>query len=219
MPNTMSGHWHFESLQADQVALPAGSLTDAEISPVAGLQRSKLQQEDLTPFPILLPSGYTWDHAATASPETPANDDLGLVTGTPGSAAISYQTGDVKAAGCTRKVGFTKEVPQNYVAGQTLIIRAHAGMLTTVSDGAATIDVECWKSSEAATASSDLCATAAQSIKSLTLADKDFTITPTTLAAGDILEIVVTVAITDTATGTAVIGILGSLKLCCDTKG
>jgi hypothetical protein len=92
-------------------------------------------------------------------------------------------------------------------------------MLTTVSDGAATIDIECWKSSEAATAGSDLCTTAAQSIKSLTLADLDFTITPTTLAPGDILEVVITIAIADTATGTAVIGVLGSLKLACDTKG
>lgn len=219
MPNFMDGHWYFSSLQADQVALPAGGISDAEINAAAGIQRSKLEQETLTKFPVPLPSGYTWDAAATNIPSAGANDDLGLVTGTPGSAAISLQTGDVKAAGCTRKAGFTITLPPNYVAGETVVVRCHAGMITTVSDGAATVDVECWKSGEGATVGADLCATAAQSIKSLVFADKDFTITATSLSPGDILEIVVTIAITDAATGTAVIGCLGSLKLCCDTKG
>ena len=217
--NQVSDPTEFVYLVMQDGQLPTNIVVDAHVSPNAAIQRSKLQQEDLSEFVIPLPSGRTWDHAATNSPEAPGSDDLGLATGAPGTQAISYQTGDVKTTTISRKAGFTVALPQNYVAGQTVVIRTHAGMLTTVSDGAATIDVECWKSSEAATAGSDICATGAQSIKSLTLADIDFTITPAGLDAGDILEVVVTIAITDTATGTAVIGILGSLKLACDTKG
>jgi hypothetical protein len=64
-----------------------------------------------------------------------------------------------------------------------------AGMLTTVSDGTATLDVECWQDDGDGTVSADICATAAQSINSLTLADYDFTITPTGLEGGDVLNV------------------------------
>lgn len=220
MPNKMTGHWYFESLQADLVALPAGGISDAEVSATAAIQRSKLQQETLAEYPVPLPSGYTWDAAATNVPAAAANDDLGLVTGTPGSAAISLQTGDLKNAGATtRKVGFTVVIPPEYVAGETAVLRISGGMISTVASATATVDVECWKSDEDATAGADICATSAQSINSLTFADKDFTLTPTTLAPGDILEIVISVAVTDSATASAVIGCIGAIKLCLDIKG
>jgi hypothetical protein len=62
-------------------------------------------------------------------------------------------------------------------------------MLTTVSDGTATLDCEVWKDDGDGTVSADICATAAQSINSLTLADIDFTVTPTGLVGGDLLNV------------------------------
>ena len=112
------------------------------------------------------------------------------------------------------------QLPHNYVAGETVTIRLRAGMKTTVADTSATVDVQAFKSNnEGAVDGSDLCATAATTCNSLTPADKDFTITPTTLSPGDWLDVRIAIATNDGATAGAVIGFIGRAQLLCDTKG
>ena len=113
----------------------------------------------------------------------------------------------------------TFALPPEYDAAETIQIRAHAGMLTTVADNTATLDFEVYKSDEEAGIGADICATAAQSINSLTLADKDFTVTATGLSAGDVLDIRMTTAVNDAATGTVVKAIVGAVKIMLDIKG
>ena len=150
----------------------------------------------------------------------PSPDDLRIVGGTFGSASPSIQTGDVKAQGTTTKrARFQFTLPTEYVAGQSITIRSHAGMLTTVSDGVATIDFEAYRSNDEAGISADLVTTAATTIKSLTLANQDFVVTPTNCLPGDTIDIRMTVSITDAATATAVIGIVGSVEVLLDVKG
>jgi hypothetical protein len=159
----------------------------------------------------------TWNNRGVTLPATPANDDLGIVTGTHGTDAPNLQTGDLKAAGATtRYAGVEVMVPDKYRSGTTLTLRAHAGMKTTISDGTASIDFTVYEVDREAGESGDICATAAQSINSVTLADKDFVITPTGLVSGDLLDIVCAIAVADAATGTAVIGQLGALELIFD---
>jgi hypothetical protein len=152
-------------------------------------------------------------------PDAGANDDLGLIGGTFASASPTLQTGDLKSAGATTRYARAQiRLPAEYQAGQTVVLRFHAGMLTTQSDGTATLDVQCYCSDEEAGISADLCATAAQSINSLTLADIDFSITPTSLTAGDLLDVRIAIAISDAAGATAVIGCIGAAKLLCDVR-
>jgi hypothetical protein len=185
----------------------------------AGVKRADLTQDTLKAFTIPLESWKVFDALQTNLPGTAASDDLGLIGGTHGSASPSIQTSDAKTTTVTQKMRASIPVPAEYQAGETLVLRIHAGMLTTTGDGTATVDVLAYKSNEEAGVGSDLCATAAQSIKSLTLADKDFTITATSLSPGDLLDVLVVIAITDTATGTAVKGIIGSTKLLADVQG
>lgn len=180
------------------------------------LARSALVQQDLQPYPITFDAYRVWDAPQTVIPGTPANDDLGLIDNTFGAAAPTIETGDVKTTTVTRKTRFQFAVPVEYVAGQTITARINAGMKTTISDGTATVDVECVRQ---AAADTDICATAAQSINNLVAADKDFTITPTDVVPGDILDVVLSVAIADTATGTAVIGQINTVELLLDVKG
>jgi hypothetical protein len=176
-------------------------------------------QSALQPFTIPWTAWRVWDAVQTNLPGTPATDDLGLIGGTFATAPPSIQTGDLKAAGATTRYARAQvELPWDYEAGQSVTLRFHAGMVTTISDGTATLDVEAYESDEEVGISADLCATAAQSINSLTFADIDFTITPTTLAAGDMLDVRIAIAINDTATGTAVIGCVGAAKLLCDVR-
>ena len=181
--------------------------------------RSNLTQDPNAVFAIPLVSLRVFDALATNLPATGASDDLGLYGGTFASATPKVSTGDVKAGGCTRYARFQFQLPVEYDAGASVTLRLHAGMTTTVADGSATVDVECYKSDREAGLGSDLCTTAAQSINSLTDADKSFTITPTGLSAGDVLDIRLTIAVVDTSTGTAVIADIGAIEFLVDIKG
>lgn len=184
------------------------------------IARSQLLQDDLAKFVIPHTDWRVWDALTTLLPSAGASDDLGLIQGTFGSASPSIQTGDVKALGTTtRRARALIRIPAEYVAGQTLKLRFHAGLLTTLSDGAATLDAEAFKSNGEAGIGSDLVTPAAQSIKSLSLADIDFTIDGTALSPGDWLDVRISIAITDAATVTAVIGIIGESSLLADIKG
>jgi len=128
-----------------------------------------------------------------------AGDDMALVTGTPGANAPTLRGVDFGGTTSDEKCGFEYTLPDNYRAGSTITVRVKAGLLTTVSDGTATIDVECWKDDgDGTVGASDICATAAQSINSLTMANKSFTITPTGLVAGDKLILRLSFAASDT---------------------
>ncbi|KKL58345.1 hypothetical protein LCGC14_2226310 [marine sediment metagenome] len=184
------------------------------------IDRSSLTQESLAVYKIPLTSFRVWDALQTNLPGTSATDDLGLIGGTFATASPTIQTYDLKAAGASTLYARVEvPLPVEYVAGETLILRFHAGMKTTVADNTATLDVQAYESDEEEGISADLCTTAAQDINSLTLADIDFTITPTALAPGDMLDVRIAVAINDAASGTAVKGIIGSAARLCDIKG
>lgn len=195
-----------------------GNLTVQGTKPA--YERTDLTQENNARFKIQPTEWRVWNAMQTVLPGTSASDDLGLYGGTFGTGSPSIQTYDLKNAGATTCYArCTFQLPYNYVAGQSVTIRAHAGMLTTVASATATIDFEVYRSDDEAGIGSDLCTTAATTINSLTLADKDFTITPASLLPGDTLDIRMAVAINDSATGTAVIGIVGSVEVLLDVKG
>lgn len=186
-------------------------------TPTGTWARSTLTEDALQPYPIKIADLRVWDAPTTnAVATTAANDDLAVVYNTFGTASPSVESGDGKATTITRKVGFQFTVPPEYVSAGDLKVRLNAGMKTTVSDGTATIDVQAYR---AAAPTVDICATSATSINSLTAANKDFTLTATDVVPGDLIDIVVTIAVTDSATVTAVIGKVNLITLLADIKG
>lgn len=184
------------------------------------LARSYLAQETLAVYPVPWAAWRVWDALHTNLPATSATDDLGLIGGTFATASTTIQTSDLKSAGATtRYARCSIPLPVEYVAGQTVTLRFHAGMKTTIADNTATLDVQAYESDSEEGISADLCTTGATTINSVTLADIDFTITATALAAGDLLDVRIAVAINDGATATAVIGIIGAASLLADIKG
>ncbi len=195
-----------------------GNLTVIGTKPA--IARTDITQEDLARFKIRPTDWRVWNAMQTVLPNPSASDDLGIYGGTFGSASPSIQTYDLKNAGsttCYARCSFP--LPHTYVAGQSVTIRAHAGMLTTVASSAATIDFEVYRSNDETGIGSDLVATSATTINSLTLADKDFVLTATTLLPGDTLDIRMAVLVNDSATVTAVIGLVGAVELLIDVKG
>ena len=188
------------------VIIPSGEIVNSQINSNAGIDRAKLAAEQLKdniPLELL----RVWDAFQTSIPTTAASDDLGLIIGTFGTDAIVVQTSDAKNTSVTQRARFTYRLPMNYASGQPISVVAWAGMKTTVASSTATVDFEAYKKNDSTgLVGSDLVTTSATTINSLTAADKAFVIDPTGLAAGDELDIRVTIAITDVGTGTAVIG-------------
>lgn len=216
MSNTFSGD---VTVQGDLRVNGTIRLSDNGLT---GIDRVDLTQENLTPFDLPPETWRIYDNMDALLPDPPTTgDDIGIVSGTFGTATPSLQTRDVKAVGAAPHYARRMvQLPHNYIAGETVTIRLHAGMVTTVADVSATVDVEAYKSNnEGAVSGSDLCATAATTCNSLTAADKDFTITPTSLSPGDWLDVRIAIHVNDAATGTAVKGMIGRVQLLCDTKG
>lgn len=184
------------------------------------ISRSDIAQDANRKFVVPLTSGRVWDSIDSVLPSAGANDDLGLTGGTFGTDSAKLSTGDLKAAGATtRYARYQIPIPAEYDAGESLTLRISAGMETTVADTTATVDVEAYKADREGAVGSDLCTTAAQSINSLTFADKDFTINPSGMSAGDLLDVRVAVAVNDAGTGTAVIGAIGAIERLVDVRG
>lgn len=188
-------------------------IKDSSIAPTAAIQRSKLAQRTFAEQTIPLYELRVHDALQTVLPTTSATDDLGLYPGTFGTHHPGVKTSDLKTAGATtRYARFLTSLPDDYEAGETVQVEITAGMETTVADTTATVDIECYQLDADGTISADLCATAAQSINSLTAAAKAFSITATTLNPGDQLDVRIAVAVNDAASGTAVIAAI--YKVC-----
>ena len=171
-------------------------------------------------FPVNFMDLRVWDAIQTNLPGTPATDDLGLIGTTFGSTAPRITAGDCKALGATsRYARFLVELPECYEAGETVTLAISAGMVTTVASSSCTVDVECYEIDKVGGIGSDLCTTSATTINSLTFGTKSFTITPSALTAGDVLDIRITIAVNDAATVTAVTPTIAAIDLLCDIKG
>jgi hypothetical protein len=199
--------------------IPSGEILNSHIGASAGIERSKLATETLK-FNVPLEMLRVHDAFQTSLPTTASSDDLGMIIGTFGTDAVVVQTSDSKNTSTTQRGRFSVRLPHDYVAGNPLSIAAWAGMKTTVASSLATIDFEVYaKNDSTGLVGSDLVTTAATTINSLTAAAKEFVITPTGLVAGDELDIRVTIAITDSATATAVIGRIMKLYMLLSVKG
>ena len=200
------------------IILPDGGLSNPDISANANIASSKMEQRVLAEYRVPTNAFRIWDAITTNPVSAAANDDLGLVTGTWGSGANKITAGECKAATTTRHIYFSIPVPPNYDDGQTIQLRVRAKMETTLSDGTCTIDATAYIANDG-TLTSDLVATAAQSMNSLTAANYDFTLSSGSIDPGDLLEVRLTVACVDSATATAVTPAIYEVALLCDTRG
>lgn len=183
------------------------------------IPRSALTQQDAVAYPISFTDFRVWDAMQTNLPGTAANDDLAIIGGTFATAGPTLQGVDFGGGTTTAYARVILTLPPEYVAAETVTVRLTSGMLTTVADNAATVDVQLYEVSTTATVGSDLCATAAQSINSLTLANKDFTITATGLLPGDVLDVRLTVTATDAGNLGVMIPTITYAALLLDIKG
>lgn len=206
------------TLTGVSIILPDGQISNPDISANANIETSKMEQRVLAEYHVPINAFRVWDAISTNPVTAAANDDLGLVQGTWGSAVNKITAGDCKAASVTRRIYFSVSVPPNYDDEQTIQLRFRAKMETTLSDGTCTIDAEAYIANDG-TLTSDLVTTAAQSMNSLTVANYNFTLASGLIDPGDLIEVRLTIACVDTATATAVTPAVYEVALLCDTRG
>ena len=185
-----SGSGKFIKVSASATATYPLPFTQARVHDSLGLALSDVAIADVTvAYKIPVTTAKVFDARATNLPATAANDDMAII----GAAGATPRLQGVDFGGTStdEKCAFEYIVPQAYKAGSALTLRVMAGMITTVANpGVATqVDAEVYRDDGIGGVSADLCATAAQSINSLTHANKDFVITPTTIGPGDKLII------------------------------
>ena len=204
-----------------EITIGEGSVSNSGIATNADIARSKLAQ-DVKTYTVPLTSCRIWDAMATSlgvAAGSPSADDMGLITGVPGTAVPTLNSIDWKGVSPTEKCAFEYVLPAEYDAANTITLRIRAAMLTTISDGTATIDANCYASNRDGVASADLVTTVAQNMKTLTPANYDFTVTPTGRAAGDRLVFVLTFGGTDTGAAGVMISEISEIELLLDVRG
>lgn len=203
---------------ATQVSLPAGIVSNASLTTAPNITRAKLVQESKG-YTLPWESWRVWDAFQTTLPGTSADDDLALIGGTFGTNTPMIKSRDLKTLSTSLRARTTWTIPAEYDAAQALTLRARAGMQTTVAGTSCVIDFEVYKSDGEGGLGSDLCATAATSINSLTFGNKDFTITASGLAGGDVLDVRMTVTVVDGATATTVTAAIGLVQMIAAIRG
>ena len=186
------------------------------------IDRKALETDALDPVGISLTELHIWNDLASFLPSPSGADDLGIVMGTWGTDAPTVQTKDMvnNDAVQTQYCRFRVVLGQEYVAAGGVKLRIRAGMITTISDVPyAMLDVECYADDGDGGVSADLCTTAAQSINSLTKANKEFVITATTLAPGSVLDFRIAIAVRDNEDTGAVIAEISAISLLRDCRG
>lgn len=142
---------------------------------------------------------------------TAAADDLGQSYNTLGTASPSIVSSDFGGLSSAAYCYWQYKLPESYVPGAPITLRANAGMLTTVADTSCDLDFNVYNKTKDAT--TDICATDAQDINSLTAADKDFTITPTDCEPGDVLEVRAGIAYVDAGDAGVMQGSINSVEM------
>lgn len=163
--------------------------------------RANLVQDDLAVYGLDL---NTWLATGTGQPlgtsaGTPSGA-FGLTAGTHGTAAPKIVSEAASGASITNSCRRTFSLPPEYVAGETVTLRVRAKEAVGSATVGTTIDAEAYQADKdgGLTGSpTDLVTTNALAVTT-SVGNKDFTINPTGLAPGDVLDIELTGVANDT---------------------
>lgn len=181
------------------------------------LHRSNFVQDDLKPYPIILTSFRKTADLSATLPSAGDGTNHALQGHTHGSESPWLKGHTEPGVSTTEKSRVLYALPAEYVAGQTVIIRIHSKLEYAV-EVFGTVGLQVYKSDKEKGVSALLCDPAAQP-NTTSWADYDFTITPTALVTGDVLDIEITTVINDSGGSQDSSLWMGDVRLLCDVKG
>jgi hypothetical protein len=136
-------------------------------------------------------------HAAATMKDAIADTPNGTTLGVADTSAALLTATTDNGVSVTETAAFEFAVPAGYTAGDTITVRIRAKIsaLPTVASSN-TVDITAKLRGDAGLGS-DICTTAAQ-VTTTSMANYDFVVTPTGIVAGDVIEVVMTLAANDT---------------------
>ncbi len=182
--------------------------------PGATVERGRLVQDDNAQYSIPLFDFKRVAHLV----ELPAAGDgtnMGLAAATSG--AQELVTTAINNNHVIETVRTLFALPPEYVAGQTVTLRVHVQCPDV--NVSATLDAEVYESDREGSCGADLNTTDAQDIDGATYTNKEFNITATNLAPGDVLDITLTIDADDTGGAAGASAEIGAVELLLDIKG
>ncbi len=182
------------------------------------VSRASLGQDDLAVYNVKLATLEATGTGAQlgASAGTPSGA-MGLTIGAHGTNSPLVVGESASGNSKTNYSRFQFALPAEYVSGETITLRVRAKATGTLNV-TKSLDAQCYVSDGGGGIGSDICATTVQALTT-SFANYDFTITPTSRVAGDMLDIqLVTVADDTGATNNKLIQI-GAVELLLDIKG
>ena len=186
----------------------------------APTRRSTIIQDLSQAYALKLTEFRVWDAFQTVL-TTAATDDLGLTAGTFASGCPYITAGDQNGLGATTRYARTLfQLPPEYDAGQAIVLRFAAGVLTNPCATSCTIDVEAYLvGRDTLKSGSDLVTTTAQNCNSTSFANYDFVLAQTGRVAGEWLDLRLTVAANHNSTGTSSIPVIAAADVLLTIRG
>ena len=191
---------------------------NGDIATAAAIARSKLDQDDNQVVGIPLVNVRQVD-GDTIGADWSADTSLGINAGGWGSGTVTLDANAASGASVTATVMFTTVLPAEYVAGETVQLVVSARESVDAATVATTISAEVYESDGDGTVSADLAGSWDDDDVTTSWADHTLTITPTNLAAGDELVVMLRLVCNDTGGSVGTIAQVGRIKLTADIKG
>ena len=165
---------------------------------VPRIPRSWIIQEDSVPFTLPIPS---WRKRADFGLLPAAGDGSNLgITGTLGANSPNLVGTSCNNSFALEYARTQFVLPECYVAGSAIILRAHA-VIINAAFVSANIDVEAYVSTKDTGTTGDLVTTVAQALSVNVWADEDFDIAGAGLVAGDLFDLKIGLLVTDNGGG------------------
>ena len=190
----------------------AGSIDNADIAAAAAIARTKLATDALSPFEIPIRNWMAEDGAVLGIAEEAGT--FFVQDGT-NQMYLQGEESNNETEVSVMKTSFT--LPYNYVASGLVKLRLTVDVTGAGTLGTCTIDASVREQDNDGAIGSDLVTTSAIAVTADS-GNKDFVITDSGLVAGDILSIVATMSIQETAS-TAIRGIVTKTQMLCDVRG
>ncbi|HEY4263391.1 MAG TPA: hypothetical protein VGM98_24725 [Schlesneria sp.] len=178
---------------------------------------------------ILLETAKPYVLALTSWLVTGTGAGLGTAAGTPAGAfgltVGTFGTNSPKIVGeaasgnsKTNKMRRLYSLPVEYKAGGNITVRVKCQEAVGAAQISTTVDMSVYKADKAAGIGSDICAANAQDV-TVSAANCDFSITPTGLVAGDVLDIEINIVTNDTGGSHGTIATIYDTEILLDVQG
>jgi len=200
------------------LTLPANAVSsDNQIKAGSDITRAKMIQEANAVYALPVQTWRVHNTGQLLPSAAGGADDLYIDADNWATDGWMLKSDDANGTTVTQYAVNSFCMPPEYDAGETITLRLPC-IAGVIPDTTKTIDLVAYEDNYNGGIGADLCATAAQNVTT-SWANYDFTITPTTVAAGDMLIFRLAINFVDSGSGADVVASIGHPTVRIDIRG